>query len=105
MLEDIGLVGRASLAVDQFRSDHMLDQAVELGLRDFDQRCEQRVIELAADDGADLDDLPGRSWPVEAGEQRRLGWAGRGRNGLSTASGRRAGTRGDRRMTGRAQRL
>ena len=72
MLEDIGHVGRAALAVDQLRGDQMLDQAVELGLGGIDHRCEQRVIELAADDSADLDDVPGRSQPVEPGEQRRL---------------------------------
>ena len=50
----------------------MLDEAVEVGLWGIDQRREQRVIELAPDDGADLDNVLGRPQPVEPGEQRCL---------------------------------
>jgi hypothetical protein len=72
MFEMIGCVRRFAAAENEPRTDEPLDPGVELGIVATMRQLQQLVGKAAADDGADLGELPGGAETVEPRLQRAL---------------------------------
>ncbi len=70
VLELVSRVGGDAAHIKQFRVGQLAQRALQIFFGDRMDRVQQLVGELAADHGADLDDLPGRPQPIQPRHQR-----------------------------------